>query len=363
MTSNKKRGSGLKILALIAMLALAAGIFVLNRINYYKNFDEAFDPSDGSVVSFTIERGSGYNTIGRDLEAAGLIKDAKTFAYKTRLLGLGSKYQAGDFLLSPSMTLGEIMEELQDAKKETVRFTIPEGMCITEVAEKLASEGVISSAGEFYEALDSFDASGYWFMDGVKSEYPDPSGSVSAKANRFEGFLFPETYDVYADASASDVIKRMLDQFGKEFGTELQDKLKASGKDIKEIVTMASLIERETRDDSERPLIASVIVNRLKAGMPLQIDATQQYILGDPKALLSTEDTLIASPYNSYTNKGLPPGPIASPGIASIKAALEPADSDYLFYVLKSYGGDSHNFSASYEEFLKNKADYQKTIK
>ncbi len=363
MDKSKKKRSGLRFLALIIMFALAAGGFAFYKVNSWKNFNEAFRPGDKSVVEFTVERGSGYNTIGRDLEAAGLIESGDVFAKKTKLLGLGPSYQAGTFLLSPSMTMEEIMAELQDARRETARFTIPEGLSVKGTAEKLVQDGIIASESELYSCLESFDASEYFFADELRSEYGDPTGAVSAKANRFEGFLYPETYEIYAGSGAEGAVKRMLGQFEKVFDEEMRAKLRDSGRSLREILTIASLVERETREDSERARVAGVIMNRLEIGMPLQIDATQQYILGEAKALLTNEDTLISSPYNSYTNKGLPPGPIASPGIASIRAALEPEDHDYVYYVLKSFGGSEHNFAVSYDEFLAYKAAYQKTIK
>lgn len=181
---------------------------------------------------------------------------------------------------------------------------------------------------------------------------------LPAGANRLEGFLFPETYDVFATSMEHDIINRLLGQFDAVYKDEYYNRATELGYDLNQIITIASLIERETRVDSERAIVASVIYNRLNMGMALQIDATVQYALGEQKDRLSYKDTEIDSPYNTYKVPGLPPGPICSPGEASIKAALYPENTQYVYYVLDAKMDGSHRFSKSYDEFLKNKNAY-----
>ena len=165
-----------------------------------------------------------------------------------------------------------------------------------------------------------------------------------------EGFLFPETYTVESDASVEDILKMMAEEFDKKLTPAMREKAKEMGLSVYDLVTLASLVEREVRYPEDRPIVAQVFLKRLKINMPLQTDASLQYLMDAPKEDVSIEDTQIKSPYNTYLNAGLPPGPIASPGIESIKAVLNPADTDFLYFVADRQG---HNYySSSYEEHL-----------
>ncbi|MFS0839812.1 endolytic transglycosylase MltG [Paenibacillus sp. 1P03SA] len=175
--------------------------------------------------------------------------------------------------------------------------------------------------------------------------------------HKLEGYLFPDTYDIPKDATEQKLITLMVDQLDKRLQNlpaDWKDKLKASGLTFHQMMTIASLIEREVVVDEERPLVASVIYNRLKIKQPLQIDATVQYALGKQKERLLESDLKIESPYNTYKNPGLPPGPIASPSLASIKAALYPAESKYFYYVTKKDGSQGHLFGETYAQHLAN---------
>jgi UPF0755 protein len=237
----------------------------------------------------------------------------------------------------------EIMKALVAGKAETVRFTIPEGYDIKRTSAKLTEDGLIN-AETFAKEIETgkFD---YEFLKDA------PAGP-----NRLEGFLFPETYEIFANANEHDIIDKMLYQFNKVFTDEYYARAEELGMSVRDVITLASIIEREARVPEDRPVIASVFYNRLKIKMPLQSCATVQYILGEQKPVLSIKDTKIESPYNTYLHPGLPPGPIASPGADSIKAALYPADTDYLYFLAK--GDGSHAFSSTYEQFLKDKAKY-----
>jgi UPF0755 protein len=241
------------------------------------------------------------------------------------------------------MSMEEIMNLLIEGKAETVRFTIPEGYDIRRTTAKLSEEGLIN-AETFAKEIESgqFD---YEFLKDT------PAGP-----DRLEGYLFPETYEIFANANEHDIIDKMLYQFNKVFTEEYYTRAEELGMSVRDVITLASIIEREARVPEDRPVIASVFYNRMKIDMPLQSCATVQYILGEQKSRLTTKDTQIESPYNTYLHTGLPPGPIASPGADSIKAALYPADTDYLFFLAK--GDGAHVFSRTYDQFLKDKDKY-----
>jgi len=321
------------------IILAAATVFSL----YLGKENKPVDPGSKESVSVTIPTGMGTGGIADTLKEENLIGNADVFRLQSKLKGFDGKYKAGEYTLSPAMSMEEIMMKLIEGKTNTVRFTIPEGYDIKRTTEKLASEGLINP-DVFSKEIESgqFD---YKFLEGA------PAGP-----NRLEGFLFPDTYDIYTNANEHDIIDKMLYQFSKVFTDDYYARAKELNMSVNDIITLASIIEREARVPEDRPIIASVFYNRLKIGMPLQSCATVQYILGEQKPVLSISDTKIESPYNTYLNTGLPPGPIASPGADSIKAALYPADTDYLYFLAK--GDGSHAFSSTYEQFLKDKAKY-----
>lgn len=222
--------------------------------------------------------------------------------------------------------------------KEIKKFTIPEGFELRQIADLLSEKGLVDRA-RFMDCVENGDFSMYPFIKGIPK-----------RPNRLEGYLFPDTYEVYADASEEDIIKKMLDRFSQIFDTTYQARAKEIGMNVDQVVILASMIEREAQLDDERPLVSAVFHNRLKSKQYplLQSCATVEYVLPQRKAVLSIKDTKIDSPYNTYLHPGLPIGPIASPGQRSIYAALFPADVDYLFFVGNSDG--SHIFSKTYEE-------------
>ncbi len=219
---------------------------------------------------------------------------------------------------------------------EVFKVTVPEGLTIKQTAEKVAeqTEGAVTT-GEFEVATK---AGGY--------DYDFLEGS----GGNLEGFLFPKTYEVTDEETGRDVVALMLDQFGKETGTLEWARAQAHNLTRYDVLIIASMVEKEAKVPEERPIIASVIYNRLGAGMRLQIDATVQYALGVWKLELTYSDLEVDSPYNTYKVSGLPPGPICTPGFESIRAALYPEETDYLYYLLTSPEG-RHSFTADYEQF------------
>jgi UPF0755 protein len=248
------------------------------------------------------------------------------------------------------MSVDEIMKLLiEGIKREAVKFTVPEGLTTRQTMNILIEAGLVTEE-EFWNEIENgqFD---YRFLEGA------PAGR-----ERLEGFLYPETYEIYKDEGAHAVIDKMVGQFDSLFTDEDYTRAEKLKRSVREIVTIASLIERETAVPDERAVISRVINNRIKEDMPLQIDASIQYLLDAPKEQLTEEDLQIESPYNLYLNKGLPPGPICNPRIDSVNAALHPGKNKYLYYVLDPALNGMHRFSEGYDEFLSNKSAYQEAI-
>ena len=341
---RKKKGNGLLIIviALIAIIAIGVGGFSV----IMGDADKALDPTSTETMTVTIPTGTSTTGIGNILVEQGIIDSVDSFKLQSKMQGMDGKYKAGEYTLSPAMTMTEIMDVLVKGTVNTVRFTIPEGLRVDEVAEKLASEGLINK--ELFMNEIEHGEFGYRFLKDA------PAGKL-----HLEGYLYPNTYDVFTTATEHDIIDRLLRQLDIVFTEEMYARVDELGMDINEVMTIASLIERETMVDSEKPKVASVIYNRLNIGMKLQIDATVQYALGESKQFLTYADLEVNSPYNTYKIEGLPPGPICSPGEASIKAALYPEDTNYIYYVLSAAKDGTHKFAKTGSEFLKYKQEYK----
>lgn len=337
----------LKKKILIAVICVAV-IIVAGAVFYITGLGKALDSNDTQTVSVIISSGSSTGQIGQILEEEGIISSADKFKIWSRIKGYDSRYKAGTYTLSPSMDFQEIADIIVSGKVTTVNFTIPEGYTIYQTASAIAAKGL----GD-YDTLVSLIEAGDYEYDFLKD--------AQNNKNKLEGYLFPNTYTVDKGMNEELIIKVMLDQFEKQPYKVYAES--GSSYSLNDIITVASIIERECKVDEERPLVASVIYNRLAKGMPLQMCSTVQYVLGKQKEVLTYADTRIESPYNTYTNTGLPPGPICSPGLAAIKAALNPADTDYLYFVLSEKLDGTSNFSSDYAQFEKDKAAYDKAYR
>ena len=337
----------LKKKILIAVICVAV-IIVAGAVFYITGLGKALDSNDTQTVSVIISSGSSTGQIGQILEEEGIISSADKFKIWSRIKGYDSRYKAGTYTLSPSMDFQEIADIIVSGKVTTVNFTIPEGYTIYQTASAIAAKGL----GD-YDTLVSLIEAGDFEYDFLKD--------AQNNKNKLEGYLFPNTYTVDEGMNEEQIIKVMLDQFEKQPYKVYAES--GSSYSLNDIITVASIIERECKVDEERPLVASIIYNRLAKGMPLQMCSTVQYVLGKQKEVLTYADTRIESPYNTYTNTGLPPGPICSPGLAAIKAALNPADTDYLYFVLSEKLDGTSNFSSDYAQFEKDKAAYDKAYR
>lgn len=303
------------------------------------------------AVKITIKSGTGTAGIASLLEDQGLIKNSFIFKSYLKLKSEGSRFQAGVYEFKPGVTYSEIITKLNTGdvvKAEMIRFTIPEGFTVKQIADKLVEEGYASKEQFLKLAKDG---------SGINNDLLKRLPANYKLTFLLEGYLFPETYELKKGVSEKEIVGRMLEETSKRLAQipNFDQKLKQRGLSLNELMTVASLVEREVVVDSERKLVAGVIYNRLNKSMKLEIDATVQYVLDKPKERLMNSDLRsVDSPYNTYLYEGLPPGPIAAPSLKSIEAALEPEASDYLFYVTKKDGSGEHLFAKTYKEHLKN---------
>ncbi|TDB38920.1 MAG: endolytic transglycosylase MltG [Actinobacteria bacterium] len=309
------------------------------------------DVPAGRPVQIEVPAGADTKTIAGILSSAGVIDNSSMFRVRSRIDGVDGKLRPGVYDLKTGMSFGDVVDQLLSGPPiPYVKVIIPEGFTIEQIGARLEKELGISAA-EFNDLAlkqGAAFAGEYAFLGGVRT------GSL-------EGYLFPKTYNIPEGSSARDVIAMMLTQFGQEI--EAVDLADASAKNLTlhDVVTIASMIEREARVADERPLVSSVIYNRLGRTMHLEIDATIEYILPGTRPRLLNRHLRIDSPYNTYMYGGLPPGPIASPGLASLEAAAHPADTGYLYYVLTSTDG-SHTFTTNEADFLKAKEKSREVV-
>lgn len=343
---KKRKKTGIRILIvllLMIVIAAAGGIYYLNSMN------EPFSPGSEDLVMVEIPSGSSTTAIADQLEEQGIIADAQQFRIKSRLTGNDGRYKAGTYEVSPGMTMEEIMDVLIAGIQKQTAVTVLEGYTLEQTAEAMEKAGICTK-DEFLQETQygEFD---YPFM-----EY------VGTGEKRLEGFLYPETYYAAAGMSAHDAVDMMLAQFNRVFTQEYYDRAAEIGMTPRDIVIIASMIQRETLALEEGAKVASVIYNRLEDGMRLQIDATVQYALGEQKDRLLYSDLEVDSPYNTYKVDGLPAGPICQPHQQAIEAALWPEDTDYMFYVLRPDGSGLHNFAATDTEFAKYRQEYLNSL-
>ena len=328
----------------LLIVILAALILVCVFSAFVAKDIYGFKSSSEIIVS--IPEGAGMKTISEILKEDGVI--SYPFFFRLRASSGNYLIQQGRHILNRSMSYNEILNKLTlapDAGYDNIyKVLIPEGYEIRDIVKTLSEDGLIDEE-VFYDELENGDFD-YPFIDDIKRD-----------ENRLEGYLFPATYEIQKGESEHAIIDKMLKKFS-ETALPLYEAADTNYS-LDEIITMASLVEREAANNDERPIVASVFYNRLDADMTLSSCATVQYILKERKPVLSIEDTKIKSPYNTYREKGLPPGPIASPGEESIKAALNPAETDYYYFAAKS-DGSGNVFSKTGDEHMQTVEKLQK---
>ena len=332
---KRRSNAGPTVLGVLVVLGVLGVIFVIYSAA------TGNEPEESARVQ--VVKGDTLSDVAAKLEEAGVIESAFVFELQARYEGYGTQIKTGRYTFKPGEDSAEILHKLNVGRAApTITVTIPEGLTIEETARTVASDSSVQ-ASAFEKAARRTDY-GYAFLDkpGVETT---------------EGHLFPARYDFEKGVTATQIVDRLLGQYLLETqDLDIAAARERLGLTERQLVTVASLIEKEAATPEEKPLIASVIYNRMRRDTPLQIDATIQYALERPKTNLSLADLKVDSPYNTYKNKGLPPGPICSPGRESLQAALNPANTNYLYYVLEA-NGKKHFFTSNYEDFLREKAE------
>jgi UPF0755 protein len=311
------------LLALLAAFVLAAGVVA------WLVFGDRSRPV--AQVTLDVPPGYGIGQIGTQLQSAGVVRSGSLLKYYATLRGVASRVNAAEYEFPPNQSVAEVVDRLAAGGRPPVEWvTIPEGYTAHQIAHRLDQWQITSAT-----AFEDVAAHNSLLIDG-------------ALTRGLEGYLYPDTYQMRRGTSAQDVASQMTDQFRKKLPRNAAQLARKLGYTVPEIVTLASIIEREAKVDGERRLMAGVYYNRLRRGMPLEVYATIEYALPVHKTVLHYRDLEVDSPYNTYTHTGLPPTPISNPGIRSIDAALHPAHTDYLYYVYA--GNGHHHFSRTLEE-------------
>ncbi|MCX7017184.1 MAG: endolytic transglycosylase MltG [Candidatus Sumerlaeota bacterium] len=318
----------LLLLALLSIGILAAGWWALEPLGQWRPRREKVERM------VTIPRGASLEKIARTLQEQGLVPHWSLFAAYAVRHGMARRLEAGVFLLHTQMSLAELCDALSRVAAAQKSVTIPEGFTLAETAQRLVSAGAIPAAEEFLRLAAE----------------PDMTRLAGSENGSVEGFLFPDTYFFTSDDDARSIMLRMIRTFDLRARDALSSPTLCLGRPLsrRELVALASMIQREARNNGEMANISSVYYNRMAKGIKLQCDATVRYALGMWDHALTLEDLKIDSPYNTYRYEGLPPGPICNPGLESLAAAAHPAQTDYLFYVYRGDGG--HEFTKTYEE-------------
>lgn len=333
---------------ILVILVLFVVIFASGGI-YFKSRSGAYDVNEEKKVVVNIPSGSGTDSIADILSDAKLIKNKLVFKINVKMSGKASQFKAGEYQFDQSYTNGEIINDIAAGKiyHSGPKVTVKEGATSIEIIDELVKKNL--GTKENYEKLIN-----------NPDEFRDKYEFLKDKnIKSLEGFLYPSTYFCTEGESEREVISRMLNKFDEMYKYKIKPEMdKHKDLNFYDVMKMASIIEKEAVVDKDRPLISSVFYNRLAKDMPLQSDATIQYAFKERKKVVTYEDLKIESPYNSYKYKGLPPTPIANPSWKSIEAAINPAETDYLYFVAKTDGGEN-NYAKTYEEHLKNEKQYK----
>jgi UPF0755 protein len=324
------------LLVIVALVGIAAAWFLTSL----------YQPSKGMGTGrarVVIPRGSSLGLIAERLDAAGVIAKPFFFKLRVRMAGHANDLKPGRYLLQKNMAYGDVIDKLTVGVPRTViNVTIPEGRARREIAPLVKHAGV----------------KGSYMRASVRSRHLNPRRYGAPRRAALEGFLFPSTYELKRGATVRGLVRKQLDAFKQNFAKVGMSYARKKNLTPYDVVTIASMVEREASLDRERPLIAAVIYNRLKQGIPLGIDATIRYVTHNWTRPLRVSELEVKSGYNTRTHQGLPPGPIGNPGLASLKAAAHPARAKYLFYVVKPCGNGAHAFASTDAQFQRDVAKY-----
>ena len=339
-----------------ALVFLASFVIVCGLVyTGYRKIDAMFfapvDAKDTTVVEFEVASGSSLSTVSKNLEEAGLIRNHSVFKYMADFMGMGQKIQSGDYELTRAMSATDILDELisGDGKPLTAKITIIPGWTVEDIANYLVEHKILRSADEFLGLCKTGEAySGYYFIEDMLGK-----GDSDQRLYALEGYLSPNTYEIYTSSSADTIIKRLLSQTEAAYSLSYDERAQELGMTMDEVFTLASMIEKEAKT-ADFAKVSSVFHNRLKQNMTLGSDVTVKYASGSEKMVLSGSDLSVESPYNTYTRKGLPVGPICNPSMDAVVAALYPDEQylaqKYLYFCSKDPNSGELYFSKTQEE-------------
>lgn len=339
-----------------ALVFLASFVIVCGLVyTGYKQVDAMFfapvDADDNSVVEFEVASGSSLSSVARKLEEAGLIHNHSVFKYMADLMGMGQKIQSGDYELKRSMSSTEILDQLiaGDGKPLTMRITIIPGWTVEDIAGYLVDQKILKTKEEFLSACKAGDNySGYYFIEEIMK-----TSDFADRLYALEGYLSPNTYEIYTSSSADTIIKRLLSQTEAAYSLSYDERAQELGMTMDEVFTLASMIEKEAKT-ADFAKVSAVFHNRLKKDMALGSDVTIKYVSGSEKMVLFSGDLEVDSPYNTYQRKGLPVGPICNPSMGAVVAALYPDEQyvaqKYLYFCSKDPDSGELYFSRTLEE-------------
>jgi len=351
--SSKKRGATSqrrKNMRTFLIFLVTIGLIIAGVYYGYNVMLQPVDPEgSGQEIIISVPEGASAGEIAKLLEDEGLIRSELAFRFYMRQNYGNIPLMAGQYLMDTSMAPQEIITKLKEGEvyRDTRWFVIPEGFDVERMAYYLDNEGLVDGKG-FLEKAHSPSTE-------LKEEFPFLSDIPDETKFMLEGYLFPAKYEVESDADAEEIITLMLRRFQRFWTEENLNRAQELDMSVHEVVTLASVVEREAASDQEWEKVASVFHNRLDEEMLLQSCATVQYVLEEQRENLTTEDTRIESIYNTYQVAGLPPGPISSPGEASLNATLNPEDTNYFYFVSRGDGSGQHYFAETYEEHLANR--------
>ena len=348
------------VMVFLASFVIVCGLIYTGLGKVNDMFFAAMDKTDTQVVEFEVPSGSSLSTVSRRLEEAGLISNRTVFKYMADFMGMGQKIQSGDYELTRAMSATEILNRLVsgDGKPLTMRITIIPGWTVEDVAAYLVQQRVLKTPDEFLALCRTGEAvRGYYFVDDVLAR--DDAGS---RRYVLEGYLSPNTYEIYTSAGAEPILRKLLSQTDSAWASSYQERAKEIGMTMDEVFTLASMIEKEAKT-ADFAKVSAVFHNRLKQNMTLGSDVTVKYASGSQKMALDQTDLAVDSPYNTYRNKGLPVGPICNPSMDAVIAALYPDEQyvaqKYLYFCSTDPDSGELHFSKTLEEHQAAAAMYQ----
>ena len=348
------------------LLVFAASFVIVCGLIYtgYRKVDELFfapvDAQDTATVAFEVTSGSSLSTVSVNLENAGLIHNHTVFKYMADFMGMGQKIQSGDYELSRAMSATQILDQLVsgDGKPLTTTITIIPGWTVEDVADYLVEKKVLSSPDEFLELCRTGESyAGYYFLEDVLTQ-----DDALERKYALEGYLSPNTYEIYTSSSADTIVRRLLSQTEAAYLLSYDERAQELGMTMDEVFTLASMIEKEAKK-ADFAKVSAVFHNRLKLGMTLDSDVTVKYASGSQKMYLNSDDLSVESAYNTYRRKGLPVGPVCNPSMDAVVAALYPDEQyvaqKYLYFCSTDPDSGELHFSRTLEEHQAAAAMYQ----